>query len=336
MCHFVDIGDSFLLKNGTQGRGLIHQDGVHLTQHGTETLLINLGINNAQGLKCTTGKPYSAITSDITIDTDTHDKTEKAEPVECPTSNLNKEEGSFYKIRYSKGHADPLSNFYPCALEIAGEKFKHSEAAYQFNKTKFMAAYAASQEEVDELARLGDIIQSVDDPGVAKEFGCQVETNDSWQASKIEVMKHILEHKVNQCEQFRNELIKTAKNKLIENTKDRFWARGENDCGNNILGSILESVQVRVLKKQGHLAISAPLPMPLAQRQWPAIWHTNTGEGKQKQYSKLASRNSQPICDFCGEAGHLHDQCRHGHHIQCTWCHGWGHKAKKCSSQSNY
>ena len=36
-------------------------------------------------------------------------------------------------------------------------------------------------------------------------------------------------------------------------------------------------------------------------------------------------------CYFCGESGHVKDNCRHGHRVECHACGGLGHKAKLCT-----
>ena len=36
-------------------------------------------------------------------------------------------------------------------------------------------------------------------------------------------------------------------------------------------------------------------------------------------------------CFFCGEGGHVRDNCRHGGKVECNSCHRLGHKAKFCT-----
>ena len=39
---------------------------------------------------------------------------------------------------------------------------------------------------------------------------------------------------------------------------------------------------------------------------------------------------STPCCYFCGESGHVKQNCRHGRKLQCHTCQSFGHKSKFC------
>ena len=40
--------------------------------------------------------------------------------------------------------------------------------------------------------------------------------------------------------------------------------------------------------------------------------------------------SSTPCCYFCGESGHVKQNCRHGRKLQCHTCQPFGHKSKFC------
>ena len=41
--------------------------------------------------------------------------------------------------------------------------------------------------------------------------------------------------------------------------------------------------------------------------------------------------STHTTCFFCGERGHVRDNCRHGGKVECNSCHRLGHKAKFCN-----
>jgi hypothetical protein len=47
-------------------------------------------------------------------------------------------------------------------------------------------------------------------------------------------------------------------------------------------------------------------------------------------------KNSNVVCDFCGENGHVTKVCRHGDYIQCGLCGEYGHKKKHHRDSSFY
>ena len=40
--------------------------------------------------------------------------------------------------------------------------------------------------------------------------------------------------------------------------------------------------------------------------------------------------SSTPCCYFCGESGHVKQNCRHDRKLQCHTCQSFGHKSKFC------
>jgi hypothetical protein len=57
--------------------------------------------------------------------------------------------------------------------------------------------------------------------------------------------------------------------------------------------------------------------------------------GNLRKHLVSNQRNNQPLCDYCAEPGHLHEQCSHGDYIRCIRCHGWGHKQRNCPTNHN-
>ena len=191
---------------------------------------------------------------------------------------------------YFKGHTHPLSNFYPLKnFVFEGIRFATSEAAYVFRKALYHNDHrtAASVKQ----SRTGIH---------AKRLGDKIKTVDSWQTAKVDIMDDIIRAKLANCEDARSALLATNDREIIEDTENKFWGKGSNNDGLNMLGEMWTMYR-RKLKMDS-------LPR---RRQW-------------------ATRNNQPKCYRCGEPGHLLEACRKTENVACWNCGKLGHKQKHC------
>ena len=132
---------------------------------------------------------------------------------------------------YFKGANDPLSNMYHVkeGLRIFTHVFYYSETAYQWRKAVYSDDFAAAEE----------ILNSADGYEAKAIADSKIQVREGWEDIKEEVMSEILDEKFKKCREYRNALWKSQKADLIENTSDRFWARGTNDePGQNKLGQL--------------------------------------------------------------------------------------------------
>ena len=322
---FVNNDDNFTYKNHTADKNLLHKDGYHLTQEGVIRLIANLGLQdlisctlppievnssgkNAESVKQSgrfNRKRSENLINEIVDDESWYDKqfpplTAPPPPPKPPTNNR--------KILF-QGHQHPLSNFFPCTIELYGQCFSSSEAAYQYRKALEYQEWDVA-EQIAQCSRANE----------AKKLGDGILTNQKWWDMRLSVMMEILTTKSKQCPEFKNTLMASEGNDLVEDTDHEFWARGRQGKGQNKLGHLLESLRSK-----------APLQTSLR----PKIpYHTPRQIKHQKAWGRPATssfkNSSDPGCGFCGERGHNSDVCGHRRPIQCRNCKGYRHKEKKC------
>ena len=204
---------------------------------------------------------------------------------------------AYNEVRYEqnkpvffKGHTHPLSNFYPLKdFVFDGVNFATSEAAYVFQK----ALYHKDQRTAASVKHSRTGIH-------AKRLGDKIATVDSWQTAKVDVMDNIIRAKLANSDDARSALLATNEREIIEDTENKFWGRGTNSDGQNMLGHLLmmyrKKLKTNTLPKR---------------RQW-------------------ATRHNQPKCYRCGEPGHLLEKCRKTDNVYCWHCGKLGHKQKLC------
>ena len=142
---------------------------------------------------------------------------------------IKKDEG---RRLYFKASDSPLSNFFACQLCIDEIVYHSAEQAYQHQKV------------------LGngrkDLVRGILE--CSTPWGCKALTRfgvcKSWESEKVRVMREILLHKYQQCEEFRSVLVNTEDVILIEDTCDVFWGRGVDGMGLNMLGVVLARVRL--------------------------------------------------------------------------------------------
>ena len=156
-----------------------------------------------------------------------------------------------------------LSNFHMCIIKLWNETFCSSEQAYQWRFMKYIG--------MDELA---DGILAAQTPAEAKSIASRVPSHlhHDWHTLKLNVMKIVLHAKAVNYEPFRTTLLESVGRRLVESTKDVFWACGlsphdtattipEYYPGYNKLGAILEQVRPELLveeKKMTHISTDEP------------------------------------------------------------------------------
>jgi hypothetical protein len=168
----------------------------------------------------------------------------------------------------------------------------------------------------------------------AQKLGEKIVTNEHWKSSKIDVMKHLIEVKATRCPQFVQCLCETGNKRLVENTGHPFWARGSGESGLNILGTLLELLREKIKKRKGRSMVVTPLPRFV--NRTVQCKYDVTDSSSQRQQNPWSNHTRQATCDYCGEPGHLHRNCKHGDYVQCHTCGCLGHKQKYCPNSSQF
>ena len=115
-----------------------------------------------------------------------------------------------------KGYQHPLSNHFPCELDIYDKTFKSVEHAYFY----YMACEMGHRE-------LAEEIQEAEHSGEAKHLSKGIPDDTErwqWERENTDVMREILEVKADQCEQFRQYLLENCDTVLAEATPSKIWA----------------------------------------------------------------------------------------------------------------
>ena len=158
---------------------------------------------------------------------------------------------------------DPLSNFYECKLEIYDHVFYSSEHAYQYQKM----AHIGNE-------KLANEVLQAQTPRDAKNIANCVPSDklQDWHNIKLDVMKEILVAKVKSCDKYRNALLGSGSNCLIEGTMDLYWGCRQTAYlasithpyylpGQNWLGSIHSDIRHQVV--HGQLPRNGPSRQPI-------------------------------------------------------------------------
>jgi ribA/ribD-fused uncharacterized protein len=132
-----------------------------------------------------------------------------------------------------------LSNFSAFMVEFGGVMFPTSEHAYQW--CKFLDPL--KQRAIQVASSAHDAFK------MAERWKPYVREN--WPSVRIDLMRDILRHKVDQHEYVRRKLLQTGDRELIENSwRDSFWGWGPERDGENMLGKLW--VQIRAeLREHG-------------------------------------------------------------------------------------
>lgn len=216
--------------------------------------------------------------------------------------NYPKFEGS--NTMLFKGHKHPLSNFYEVSLNIKGRQFRSSEAAYQHAKAEAMGDFNAANKIVNARTALS-----------AMRIAEKIETDAQWLQRKVQVMDSIIQEKVRVCAETRNTLMESGTKEIIEDTSHEFWGRGKDGKGQNKLGKLWMDLRQKLRENPNYLNGNRQAKQP---------WNRH-------QPKRWATREQQPRCFQCGEAGHGIHQCKKEGPVSCWSCNLTGHKRKHCN-----
>ena len=301
-CHFVNNDTNFKYRDDTVDETLLGSDGVHLSAMGVQRLIANMNLKDKA--KCNFGNGPTNRWSDTLKSSDkmcssNSNHQRHVQAADLPHHHANH---SFSQARqdpiYFRGHMNPLSNFFPCEINVYGENVKSSEHAYQLRKAIVMRDVNAAEE-----------IRQAPTAKHAKDIGDSINEDNTWHNMRRDVMTHILREKLHQCAQYRKALKNSKDRRLIEDTRDSFWARGINDCGLNILGEIHEQLRMELSLTFFHDDVK----------------HVKWNE---KDYYGYANNNKQ--CWNCGESNHIRHNCKFSYPVECYSCKSTGHKMKFC------
>ncbi|XP_061169591.1 uncharacterized protein LOC133178951 isoform X1 [Saccostrea echinata] len=133
---------------------------------------------------------------------------------------------------FIKGHENPLSNFYLCAIKWDNNHFTSAEHAYQFSKAIFH-----NQKELAEEMRKTEAANKV------KMLSKNINPSEKWMSTRCRVMKDILIEKFKQVEPFRTALLATGTKPLAHDVASLFWGTGKNFNGQNMFCKLLMEVR---------------------------------------------------------------------------------------------
>ena len=160
-----------------------------------------------------------------------------------------------------------LSNFDRCAVEMDGLKFVTSEHTYQWR-----ACTEALRED------LAEKVIAAKFPIDAKKIAEEVKDDNPkshWNVIKFDVMREVLQAKINSSATFRQALLDTGDMKLAEGREDMTWGSGLSFNltittksaywpGSNKLGSILESLRAKLRSSEVEVTASSSKETPVA------------------------------------------------------------------------
>ncbi len=163
------------------------------------------------------------------------------------------------RIKVFLGEKDPLSNFSRCTIRQHDETFVSSEQLYQWSK--------AGAHGMEDKAR--DILAS-EKPWDAKKIGDRINESNEWKEKKEGTMAGILKLKLEQCSEFKNELLKSGEKVLGECTRDQYWGTGLSRAdtlsqspsewpGRNTMGTLLTSLRSTLTIQQPTIGVEASI-----------------------------------------------------------------------------
>ena len=138
-----------------------------------------------------------------------------------------------------KGENSPLSNLFKLKTPIHFKKlyFFSTEVLYQWHK-------AISHQEFEKAKK---IINST--PRNAMTIGKTIKTGSYWNNNKADFMRFACAEKAKVSREYRDALLATTNQILVENTCHPFWGRGKDNKGENNLGVIHCEIRDELFQK---------------------------------------------------------------------------------------
>ena len=202
----------------------------------------------------------------------------------------------------------PFSNFNRCTIDMGPLTFITSEHAYQFR---------ACEEHL--RADLAEKVLKSRTPHDAKIIAASIKDSDpysEWNLKKVDIMREVLNAKINSSEEFRKELIESADKLLVEaSATDKFWGSGltynltlttlpDQFPGKNMLGKLLVELRNELKKKGDKVPMTESVKEPTA----PASDVTNIVEmPKRETRPKLKSSAKQRDTSISGKTARRKD-----------------------------
>jgi len=216
---FINTDSMFILTNGDLNDGYM-ADGVHLTPRGV--------------LKLVSYLPLTQVSATPAAVAPTHKLTPAAAaPVKATPTNVPRfsPQQADMKPRLFNGPGDILSNLAPCRIRAHGMNFCSLEQFYNYRKAKICKADHLVPE-IMTKTNCWDIMR------VAK----QIPVVERFETMKFDIMSDCLQKKLEQSQQYRDELINTGDRRIVENTANKVWGRGDPSTydGLNMLGQLHE------------------------------------------------------------------------------------------------
>jgi len=134
-------------------------------------------------------------------------------------------------IRWFNGADDVLSNLYDCPLYSQGHAFSGLESLFQWRKARLLRQYKAAQDILD-----------AGNAYISMKIGVSIKPDWKWFNSMFQVMLECARIKAEQCQEFRDELLRTDSMRICENTDNPIWG-GRRKHQFNGMGHILEEVR---------------------------------------------------------------------------------------------
>lgn len=154
-------------------------------------------------------------------------------------TKLKGENNMVIKFSRSSDKYGCFSNFTHCKVNFGGITYNSTEAAWQAQKT-------LNENERKQFATLN--------PSEAKKLGRKVNLRPDWEEVKYQLMVDVCYEKFKNSKKFREVLLSTENDEIIENTTgwhDNIWGNCEcpkciNKPGRNLLGKALMEVRERL------------------------------------------------------------------------------------------
>ena len=211
-CSFVDLDSIFVLNNGQINDGYFVSDNVHLTLKGSMKLVSSLPVKVIKDKDIVVHK-IAYNNAPVTNKPTTGSSTPDNEP------------------RLFNGPGDILSNLAPCNLRAQNMSFCSVEQLYNYRKARICKA--------EHL--IPDIMSNTNCWTIMK-IAKQIPVVERFENIKFDIMADCLQIKLEQSSKYRDELIATGERRIIENTHNQVWGRGDPTTydGLNMLGQLHE------------------------------------------------------------------------------------------------